>query len=50
VIVSKKVAQAGIKVKDIDKARIASAQIPGVEAPDVRVAEGHFSMITFNLF
>jgi hypothetical protein len=50
VIVSKKVTQPGIIVKDINKARIAWAQMPEVEAPDVSVDESHFSMITFNLY
>lgn len=43
---SKKVTQVAIVVKDIDKARIAWAQMLGVKAPDVSVAESHFSRPT----
>lgn len=46
VIASKKVAQVAVVVKDIDKARNAWAQILGVKAPDVSVAESHFSRPT----
>ena len=46
VIASKNVTQVAIIVKDIDKARIAWAQILGVKTPDVRVAESHFSRPT----
>lgn len=40
-IESKKVAQVAIIVKDIDKARLAWAELLGVEAPAVSVAESH---------
>lgn len=46
VIVSKKVAQVAVIVKDIDKARTAWAQMLGVKVPEVSVAEGHFSRPT----
>lgn len=46
VIVSKKVTQVGIIVKDIEKARTAWAQMLGMDAPEVSVAEGHFSRPT----
>jgi hypothetical protein len=46
VIALKKVTQVAVIVKDIDKARTAWAQMIGVEAPGVSVAEGHFSRPT----
>jgi len=46
VITSKRVAQVAVIVKDIDKARIAWAQMLGVKPPEVSVAEGHFSRPT----
>lgn len=46
VIVAKKVTQVAVIVKDIDKARIAWAEVLGMEAPEVSVAEGHFSRPT----
>ncbi len=46
VIVTKRITQVAVIVKDIDKARIAWAQMLGVKAPEVSVAEGHFSRPT----
>jgi methylmalonyl-CoA/ethylmalonyl-CoA epimerase len=46
IITSKKVTQVAIVVKDIEKARIAWAQILGVKAPNVSVAESYFSRPT----
>lgn len=46
IISSKKITQVAIVVKDIDKARNAWAQILGVKAPEVSVAESHFSRPT----
>jgi methylmalonyl-CoA/ethylmalonyl-CoA epimerase len=46
VIASRKVAQVAVIVKDIEKARKAWAQMLGMEAPEVSVAEGHFSRPT----
>jgi len=46
IIASKKVTQVAVVVKDIDKARNAWAQILGVKAPDVSVAESHISRPT----
>lgn len=45
-IASKKVTQVAVVVKDIDKARIAWAQMLGVKAPGVSIAESHFSRPT----
>jgi methylmalonyl-CoA/ethylmalonyl-CoA epimerase len=45
-IASKEVTQVGIIVRDIDKARVAWAQMLGVTAPEVSVAESHFSRPT----
>jgi methylmalonyl-CoA/ethylmalonyl-CoA epimerase len=45
-ITSKKVTQVGIIVRDIDKARVAWAQMLGVTPPEVSVAESHFSRPT----
>jgi hypothetical protein len=46
IIASKKVTQVAVVVKDIDKARIAWAQMLGVTAPEASVAESHFSRPT----
>jgi methylmalonyl-CoA/ethylmalonyl-CoA epimerase len=46
VIASKTITQVGIIVKDIDKARNAWAEVLGVKAPEVSVAESHFSRPT----
>lgn len=46
IIADKKVTQVAVIVKDIDKARDAWAQILGVKAPEVSVAESHFSRPT----
>lgn len=46
IIADKKVTQVAVIVKDIDKARNAWAQILGVKAPEVSVAESHFSRPT----
>ena len=46
IIASKKVTQVAVIVKDIDKTRIAWAQMLGEKAPDVSVAESHFSRPT----
>jgi methylmalonyl-CoA/ethylmalonyl-CoA epimerase len=46
VITSKRVAQVAIIVRDIDQARNAWAEILGVKAPEVSVAEGHISRPT----
>ncbi len=46
IITSKPITQVAIVVKDIDTARNAWAQLLGVYAPEVSVAEGHFSRPT----
>ena len=46
IITSKTVAQVAIIVRDIDKARVAWADMLGVKAPEVSIAEGHFSRPT----
>ena len=46
IITSKTVAQVAIIVRDIDKARVAWAEMLGVKTPEVSVAEGHFSRPT----
>jgi catechol 2,3-dioxygenase-like lactoylglutathione lyase family enzyme len=46
IIESKTITQVAVVVKDIDKARNAWAQLLGVEAPDVSIAESHSSRPT----
>lgn len=46
IITSKAVTQVAVVVKDIDKARIAWAKVLGVKAPEVSIAESHFSRPT----
>jgi catechol 2,3-dioxygenase-like lactoylglutathione lyase family enzyme len=46
VITSKTITQVALVVKDIDKARNAWAQMLGVKAPEVSIAESHFSRPT----
>ncbi len=46
IITSKSVTQVAVVVRDIDKARIAWAEVLGVKPPEVSVAEGHFSRPT----
>ncbi|MCJ7448259.1 MAG: VOC family protein [Bacteroidales bacterium] len=46
IIASKTITQVGVIVKDIDKARNAWAEVLGVKAPEVSVAESHFSRPT----
>jgi catechol 2,3-dioxygenase-like lactoylglutathione lyase family enzyme len=43
IITSKTITQVAVIVKDIDKARNAWAEVLGVKAPEVSVAESHFS-------
>jgi methylmalonyl-CoA/ethylmalonyl-CoA epimerase len=46
IIASKTITQVAIVVKDIDRARNAWAQLLGVKAPEVSIAEGHSSRPT----
>ncbi len=46
IITSKTVTQVAVVVRDIEKARIAWAEVLGVKPPDVSIAEGHFSRPT----
>jgi len=46
IITEKTITQVAVIVKDIDKARIAWAGILGVKAPEVSIAESHFSRPT----
>lgn len=46
IITSKTITQVAVIVKDIDKSRVAWANVLGVKTPDVSVAESHFSRPT----
>lgn len=46
ILTSKTVTQVAVIVKDIDKARIAWAQVLGIDAPEVSIAGSHFSRPT----
>jgi len=46
IITSKTITQVAVVVKDIDNARIAWAQVLGVKAPEVSIAESNFSRPT----